>query len=173
MSLLTQYMLLKSLNVPIMMTNIYPFLMGMAALKHERIPGFPEAADPEDHLLMAHCGYFGVVPRAFSTEWTLRPKVLAIVDENATAIDARMATGDITLAKLHPSMDKLFAVEGALEGYAQYADSDCRNGAVVRVPDGHRFMSELYSHHDCLLIGHKAKEIEILAKAFGLGLEGS
>ena len=112
-SLLTQYILLKSLNVPIMMTNIYPFLMGMAALKHERIPGFPETADPEDHLLMAHCGYFGVVPRTFSTEWTLRPKVLAIVDENATAIDARMATGDITLAKLHPSMDKLFAVEGS------------------------------------------------------------
>ena len=54
-----------------MMTNLYPFLMGEAALKHERIPYFPEMPDPQNHILVAHCGFFGVVPQSFATEWTL------------------------------------------------------------------------------------------------------
>jgi hypothetical protein len=127
MSMLTKYILNKSLDVPIMMTNLYPFLMGQAALKHERIEAFPEVKEPENHILVAHCGYLGVVPTSFSTEWRLRPKVLAIVDENATAIDARLPTGDITLAKLHPTLDKMTVVEGSLEDYVQYPGSDCLN----------------------------------------------
>ena len=66
------------------MTNIYPFLMGDAALKHEKIPSFPEIVDePENHILLGHCGYFGLLPRKFSTSWTLRAKQLAIVDEKS------------------------------------------------------------------------------------------
>jgi len=34
-------------------------------------------------------------------------------------------------------LKKLLVVEGTLEGYAQYPGSDCRNGAVVRVENGH------------------------------------
>jgi len=92
--------------------------MGQTALKHERIPNFPEVVEsPEDHILLAHCGYLGVLPQSFSTEWTLKPKVLAIVDDNASAIDARLPTGDITLSKLHSSMDRITVVEGSLKGY--------------------------------------------------------
>jgi hypothetical protein len=171
MSLLTQYILHRSLDAPIMMTNIYPFLLGMAALKHERIDAFPEVEEPENHLLCAHCGYLGVLPKSFSTEWTLRPKVLAIVDENATAIDARLPIGDITLAKLHPTLDRMMVVEGYLEGYVQYPGSDCRNGAVIKVPNGHKFMNALYSHHDCVLTGRRSIEIEALAKALDLEIE--
>ena len=36
-------------------------------------------------ILAAHCGYLGVVPQPFATEWALRKKVLAIVNDNATA----------------------------------------------------------------------------------------
>ena len=46
--------------------------------------------EPENHILVAHCGYMGVIPQPFATEWTLRKKVLAIVDDNASAIDARL-----------------------------------------------------------------------------------
>ena len=105
--MLTKYILNGSLDAPIMMTNLYPFLMGQAALKHERIPNFPDVDEPENHILVAHCGYLGVVPERFSTEWALRPKVLAIVDENATAIDARLPEGDVTLAKLQPTFDSI------------------------------------------------------------------
>ncbi|MFL7868991.1 MAG: hypothetical protein AB8I58_09195, partial [Anaerolineales bacterium] len=57
-SMLTKYLLNKSLGVPIMMTNLYPFLMGQAALKHERIPNFPKVeGDPANYMLLAHCGY--------------------------------------------------------------------------------------------------------------------
>ena len=41
LSMLTKYLLHHSLGAPIMMTNLYPFLMGKAALKHERIDEFP------------------------------------------------------------------------------------------------------------------------------------
>jgi hypothetical protein len=170
-SMLTKYILHKSLGAPIMMTNLYPFLMGQAALKHEKIPNFPEVTEPENHLLLAHCGYLGVLPQSFSTEWTLRAKVLAIVDENATAIDARLPAGDITMAKLHPSFDKLSVVEGSLMGYAQYPGSDCENGALVKVPDGHKLMHNLTSHHYLLMTGHHLVNIQMIAPVFGLEVE--
>lgn len=155
-----------------MMTNLYPFLMGQAALKHERIPHFPEVeGNPDNYILAAHCGYLGVVPPSFSTEWTLRPKVLAIVDENATAIDARLPEGTMTLAKLHPSLNKLTITEGDLTRYTQYEDSDCLNGAVLRVPDGRHLVNTLSSHHYLLMTGHNLADIEMVGQLFGIEIE--
>jgi hypothetical protein len=172
LSLTTKYLLHKTLGAPIMMTNIYPFLMGMAALKHEKIPSFPEIVDdPANHLLLAHCGYFGLVPRSFCTSWILRPAVLAIVDKNAHMHDARMPTGGITLAKLDTTLAKMMVIEADLRGYVQYPGSDTRNGAIVRVPDGHKLMKEMYSHHQLLMTGKWHKEIELVAPVFGLTLE--
>jgi hypothetical protein len=171
MTLLTKYLIHRSLAVPIMMSNIYPFLMGMAALKHERIEGFPEVDRPENHVLIAHCGYLGVLPESFSTEWQLQPKVLAIVDDNATAIDARLPTGDLTMAKLDPTMSKLLVVEGSLVDYVQYPGSDCLNGAVVRVPNGHKLVDKLYSHHVLLMTGHRGVELDSMARVFDLQID--
>ncbi|HWU38371.1 MAG TPA: hypothetical protein VN203_12055, partial [Candidatus Acidoferrum sp.] len=107
-TMVTEALVHKTLEVPFMMSNLYPFLMGMAALKHEHIPYFPAVkSEPENHILIAHCGYLGVLPQSFSTEWKLKEKVLAIVDENATAIDARMAEGDVTMVKLMPPFNTL------------------------------------------------------------------
>jgi hypothetical protein len=172
MSLLSKYIIHKCLDAPIMMSNIYPFLMGQAALKHEHIEDFPKVAgDPEDYLLMVHCGYLGVVPPSFSTEWTLRPKVLDIVDENASAIDARMPEGPVTISKLDPTLSRLQIIEGELEKYAQYPGSHCRNGAVIRVADGHRLMEAFYSHHNLLITGHRAVELKFMAQALGLEVD--
>jgi L-fucose isomerase-like protein len=172
LSLLTKFLLHKSLGAPIMMTNIYPFLMGMAALKHEKIPGFPETLEePENHLLLAHCGYFGLVPRSFCTHWIVRPPVLGIVDKNAHVFDARMPVGELTLAKLDTTLARMMVIEGSLRGYVQYPGSDCRNGAIVRVPDGHRLVKDMYSHHQLLMTGKRYKEIELVAPVFNLTLE--
>lgn len=171
LSLLTQYILYHTLEVPVMTSNIYPFLMGMAALKHEKIDSFPEIPNPDDHLLIAHCGYFGLIPQSFATEWKLKPKVLEIVDENATAIDARFPEGKVTLAKIDPGISKLLVVEGFLEGYVQYPGSDCRNGALIRIPNGHLFMNQLYSHHNCILIGHHKEELEFTTSIIGMNVE--
>lgn len=171
-SMLTKYMLHRSLNTPIMMTNLYPFLMGQAALKHERIASFPAVeSEPENHILVAHCGYLGVLPQSFATEWTLRQKVLAIVDDNATAIDARLPEGDITLAKLHADFTTMTVAEGELTGYAQFPGSDCVNGGVIRVSDGHRLMTSLASHHYLLLTGHNLVNLRMIAPIFGLDLK--
>jgi hypothetical protein len=158
----------KDGNTPLMMTNLYPFLMGQAALKHERIPDFPPVEEPENHILAAHCGYLGVLPRCYAAEWALRKKVLAIVDQNATAIDARLPVGEITLAKLAPDFRQIMAVEGHLEGYAQYEGSDCLNGAVIRVPDGRKLIDGLFSHHYVLMAGHRHEGIGLLGKIFEL-----
>ena len=172
MSMLTHFILHRSLDVPIMMTNLYPFLMGDAALKHERIDAFPDVAEhAEDHVLVAHCGYVGVIPQDFATEWTLRKKVLAMVDDNATAIDARLPTGDVTLAKLNASMDTMTIAEGVLESYTGFADSDCLNGGVIRVHDGHKLMTSLASHHYLLITGHHLPDIRNVAKVFGLSID--
>ena len=171
MSMATKYIVHRALGAPIMMSNIYPFLMGMAALKHERIDKFPDVAEPENHLLVAHCGYLGVLPQSFSTEWQLKSKVLAIVDENATAIDARMPVGKLTLVKLNHTFDKLMVAKADLESYVQYPDSDCRNGAVIRIKDGHRMINSFYSHHNCLVTGHWGKELVNVAKLFDLEIE--
>jgi hypothetical protein len=168
-SMLTEMLVHKGLNVPFMMTNLYPFLMGMAALKHEKIPNFPHVdSEPENHVLAAHCGFLGVLPQSFSTDWALKEKVLAIVDQNAHAMDARLPEGDVTLIKLMPPFDTLSIVEGTLEGYAQFPGSDCRNGAVIRVPNGHRMVQELASHHYIVTVGKNLPEIETMSKVFGL-----
>jgi hypothetical protein len=172
MSMITKYVLHNSLGMPIMMTNLYPFLMGQAALKHERIPDFPEVDEaPEDHVLVAHCGYLGVVPTEFSTEWTLRKKVLAIVDDNATAIDARMPEGPMTLAKLQPTMESMVVMEGSLERYVQYEDSDCLNGGLLRLADGHQLVNNVSSHHYLLMTGHQLNDIRLLSQIFDLGID--
>ena len=170
-SMLTKHIVHKSLGVPIMMTNLYPFLMGQAALKHERIPSFPELDEPQNHILAAHCGYLGELPQSFATEWTLRGKVLAIVNKEAHAIDARLPTGDMTLVKMKPTFDTISVAEGQLTGYAQYPGSDCLNGAVLRVADGHKLMRNLTSHHYLVTTGHNLPDLLNLAVVFGLHIE--
>ena len=170
-SMLTKLVLHRSLRTPVIMSNLYPFLMGQTALKHERIPAFPEVDEPDNYVLAAHCGYLGVVPQPFATDWKLRGKVLAIVDDNATAIDARLPVGDLTLAKLDPTLRTLVVVEGRLTGYTGYPGSDCLNGAVIRVPDGHVLMERLPSHHSLLTVGHDRPGLELLGRVFGLTIE--
>jgi hypothetical protein len=168
-SMMTKILIDKTIGVPFMMTNLYPFEMGDAALKHEHIPNFPEVdGSPEDYILAAHCGYFGVVPQSFSTEWKLKPKVLAIVDDNATAIDARFPEGHITLVKLMPPFDHLSVVEGDLPKYAQFKNSHCLNGAVIRVPNGKRLIADLVSHHYIITTGHNLNDLETVSKVFDL-----
>jgi hypothetical protein len=145
--MITQYITWGALRTPAMMTNPYPFLMGQAALTHERIPHFPDVEQPENHILTAHCGFFGVVPQSWATEWTLREPVLSIVDENAHAIDARFPLGDLTIVNIASTMDLLVVTSAVLENYEQYANSDCMNGAVLRVENGYRYVENLPSHH--------------------------
>ena len=168
-SMLTKVLIDKTIDVPFMMTNLYPFQMGDAALKHEHIPNFPDVeGSPNDHVLAAHCGYFGVVPQTFSTEWKLEGKVLDIVDDNATALNARLPEGDITLVKLMPPFDRWSVVEGNLPKYAQFENSHCLNGAVIRVPNGNRLVDDLASHHYIVTNGHNLNGLEMVSKVFDL-----
>ena len=170
-AMLTKHILRRSIGAPVIMTNLYPFLMGQAALKHERIAAFPPVADPENHILVAHCGYLGVIPRSMATSWTLKPKVLAIVDDNATAIDARLPEGPITMAKLLPTFQTLVATAAELTGYVGYPGSDCLNGGVIRVRDGRRMMERLPSHHALVMVGDHTADLRMIGNVFGLAVE--
>ncbi len=170
-SMMSMYLINKALDVPIMMSNIYPFLMGMAALKHEKIDKFPDVKEPENHALVVHCGYFGVVPCSISSSWKVVPKVLDIVDDHAIALDARLPEGDITISKLDCTLSTLMAIEADLEKYVQYPGSHCRNGALVNVPDGYRMMELFDSHHNCFMVGKQKEGLKNVAKVFGLELK--
>lgn len=172
-SLLSEYIFWHSLHQGLMMTNIYPFLMGMAALKHEKISAFPDIDDPQNHALGVHCGYFGFVPRCFCESWILKPKVLEIVGENAVAVDCRMAPGPITMAKLHSDMKTLTIIEAKIEDYVQYPGSDCRNGALISYENGngHQVMEELSSHHAVLIQGNVTPYLLEVAKVYGFSVK--
>ncbi|MCL1927942.1 MAG: hypothetical protein FWG07_04000 [Treponema sp.] len=172
-TLISKFILYSALQKPLMMTNIYPFLVGMAALKHEKIDTFPDIADPDNHALGVHCGYFGLAPQSFCTHWTMRPKALEIVNENAIVIDCRMKCGPITMAKLRSDMKGITIIEAEIEDYVQYPGSDCRNGALIRYRNrsGHKVMEALSSHHAIIIQGDITHELLQMAKVFGFSTE--
>ncbi|MDR2671313.1 MAG: hypothetical protein LBC26_06300 [Oscillospiraceae bacterium] len=172
-TLISKYILHAALQRPIMMTNIYPFLVGMAALKHEKIDRFPDIPDPDQHALGVHCGYFGFAPQRFCTHWTMRPKALEIVNDEAIVIDCRLQTGPVTLAKLHADMKRLTIIEAEIEDYVQYPGSDCRNGALLRYRNrsGHRVMEALSSHHAVILVGDVTALLLQAARVYGFETE--
>lgn len=168
LTLLSNYLIHGALDCPFMMTNVYPFLVGMAALAHERIDKFPDIEDPDNHALAVHCGYFGLVPRQYCTEWTLRPKCLAIVDENAVVVDCRLPEGKTTLAKINANFKEITIIRSEIEGYVQYPGSDTLNGALIRYENGQAVMQGLSSHHAIIMSGDRVAELTEMAKVFGL-----
>ena len=92
------------------------------------------------------------------------------MDDNAHAIDARLPEGDITLVKLMPPFDRWSVVEGDLPRYAQFPNSHCLNGAVIRVPNGKRLIDTLVSHHYIVTTGHNLNGLEMVSKVFDLGI---
>jgi L-fucose isomerase-like protein len=171
MSLLTQYIVDRTIKAPVITTNIYPFLVGMTALAHEKISEFPNVPDPDDHALLVHCGFFGFVPEPMATRWVLKDKILSIVDDDAHMIDAEIGTGAMTLTKIHSSFDRLFVCDAQLEAYVQYPGSDCQNGGLIRVRDGHDLVDKLYSHHVSVITGNHHDELVMIGKLIGLTIE--
>jgi hypothetical protein len=170
-SMITQYLTWETLRTPAIMTNLYPFLMGNAALKHEKIPFFPAVDKPENHILVAHCGFLGQIPQSWATEWTLRPPVLEIVDPNAHVIDGRLPEGQMTIVKIASTMDRLVVTPAELTTYQQYANSDCLNGAVLRIEDGYRYAEGLPSHHAVIAVSDIVRRLEVVGPVLGVGIE--
>jgi hypothetical protein len=167
LTLISTYVLYHSLKAPIMMTNIYPFLVGKAAIHHEKIQDFPEVDEPENHALGVHCGYAGFVPRCFCSKWKMVPKVLEIVNEKAYMINGELPEGDMVLAKIHPSFDKVTVIPGEIEKYVQFPGTDARNASLLHYHNGERVMEELPSHHQMIISGKQKASIIQIAKVFG------
>ena len=173
LTLVSKYLFYSILKQPVMMTNIYPFLVGMTALKHEKIDHFPQIENPDNHALGVHCGYFGMAPQSFCDSWVLRPKVLEIVNDNAVMVDCRMTPGPITMAKLHSDMKKLTLIQCEIADYVQYPGSDCRNGALLHYTNdnGHEIMDALSSHHALLIKGDHVPALKQAARVFGFEVQ--
>ncbi|MDR1633902.1 MAG: hypothetical protein LBS27_03035 [Bifidobacteriaceae bacterium] len=168
-SMITEYLVHSCLDVPVMMSNLYPFVSGQAALDHERIPYFPAVSgNPQNHILAAHCGFFGLVPQAMAARWRLEPPVLAIVPPGANVIDAELSSGQVTLVKITSTMDTLAITPAELVRYEQYEQSDCLNGGVLRVEDGERFVENLPSHHYVIAEGALRRRLELVCQVLGL-----
>lgn len=171
LTLISTYVLYNALKAPIMMTNIYPFLVGKAAIHHEKIDEFPQVPDPENYALGVHCGYAGFVPRQFCCRWKMVPKVLAIVDEKAYMIDGELPTGDMVLAKINPSFDTITVIPGEIEKYVQFPGTDARNASLLHYQNGEQVMEFLPSHHQMIITGKQKAAISQIAKVFGWNYE--
>lgn len=168
LTLLSTYVLYHSLKAPIMMTNIYPFLVGKAAVYHERMSDFPEVDEPENHALGVHCGYAGFAPRQFCGDcWKIVPKVLAIVGEKAVMVDCRLPVGDMVLAKIDPSFRRITVIPGEIEKYLQFPGTDARNASLLHYRNGEKVMEELPSHHQMIITGRQKAAIIQIARVFG------
>jgi len=172
-TLVSKFIMYSALKQPLLMTNIYPFLVGMAALKHEKIDKFPDVKNSKDCALGVHCGYFGLAPQSFCSRWVLRPKVLEIVERDSLMVDCEIEAGPITLAKIHPNMKKMIIIESVIEEYVQYPGSDCRNGALIRFKNnnGHQVMQTLCSHHALIIKGDCVPQLLLLAQIYGFEAE--
>jgi len=171
-TLVSKFIIYSALKLPLMMTNIYPFLVGMAALKHEKIETFPDVPNSDDCALGVHCGYYGFAPQSFCSKWTLKPKVLGIVEPDSVMVDCEFEPGPITLAKIHPNMKKMIIIEADIETYAQYPGSDCRNGALIRFrSNGHKVMQTLCSHHAIIVRSNCTAQLLLLAEIYGFETE--
>ena len=166
LTLASTFVFYRALEAPMLMTNIYPFLVGMAALAHEKITEFPDVVDGDNCALAVHCGYFGLMPRAFSRCWTLKPKVLEIVNDDAVMVDCEMKKGPVTLAKISTDLNQLSVIKADLEAYVQYPGSDCRNGGLLRFNDGHEVMEHLSSHHAMIIEGEHVPALKLIAIVF-------
>ena len=171
LTMLSTYVLYQSLKAPVMMTNIYPFLVGKAAVYHEKMEDFPEVEEPENHALGVHCGYAGFAPRSFCTRWKMVPKVLEIVNEKAYMIDCELPAEDMVLAKINPSFDKITVIPGKIEKYMQFPGTDARNASLLKYGNGEKVMEELPSHHQMIISGKQKNAIGQVARVFGWELE--
>ena len=166
LSQLSTYILYNTLKAPIQMTNIYPFLVGKAAIFHEKIDAFPEVDDPKNYALGVHCGYAGFAPRQFCQRWTMKPKVLEIVDEKAHVIDCELPVGEMALAKINPSFEKITVIPGEIERYVQFPNTDSRNASLLHYRKGEKVMEALPSHHQMIITGDNVAAIGEVAKVF-------
>ncbi|MBQ1311445.1 MAG: hypothetical protein IIY55_06300 [Blautia sp.] len=171
LTLISTYVLYHSLKAPIMMTNIYPFLVGKAAIHHEKMKEFPVVDEPENHALGVHCGYAGFAPRGFCRNWKMVPKVLEIVNENAYMINCELPAGDMVLAKINPSFDQITVIPGEIEKYVQFPGTDARNASLLHYRNGEKVMEELPSHHQMIISGKQKAAIGQIAKVFGWKLQ--
>ena len=171
LSLISTYVLYQSLRQPIMMTNIYPFLVGKAAIHHEKIDDFPPVDEPENYALGVHCGYAGFTPRCFCCRWRVVPKVLAIVNEKAHVVDAELPVGDMVLAKINPTFDRITVIPGKIEKYVQFPGTDSRNASLLHYANGEQVMEGLPSHHQLIITRKQKAPISQVAKVFGWELE--
>ena len=91
----------------------------------------------------------------------------ATIGDGEQVFHCQFEEENLTLAKLHPDMEKLTVAEGELKGYSQFPGSDCLNGGVLKVRDGHQLMRSISSHHYLLTLGHNLNDIRLIAGVFG------
>lgn len=90
-----------------------------------------------------------------------------IVNPNSNVIDARLPEGD----KITSTMDSFVVAPAVVTNYEQYDNSDCLNGAVLRVEDGYRFEENLASHHAVLAVGDISRRLDVVGGVLGPAMQ--
>ena len=169
-SMLTKLIVHRCLESPVLTTNLYPFLIGDAALHHERIPAFPPVAvlPPRPRSPLRLPGRLappvrrrvGAAPtsardRGRERHRHRRPPPCRRAHARQAGTQVRRAVG----------------CGGRAHQIRGLPHSDCLNGAVIRVPDGRGLMERLPSHHSIMFSGHDLPGLRLIGQVFGLEVE--
>ena len=82
-------------------------------------------------------------------------------------INGELPLGDMVLAKINPSFDKVTVIPGEIEKYVQFPGTDARNASLLHYHNGEEVMEELPSHHQMIICGKQEAAIRQIARVFG------
>lgn len=97
--------------------------------------------------------------------------MLEIVNEHAHVIDGELPAGDMVLAKINPTFDRITVIPGKIEKYVQFPGTDSRNASLLHYSNGEQVMEGLPSHHQLIITGKQKAPIAQVAKVFGWEME--
>ena len=168
LSIATMLLLMRFLNEPCFMTNIYPLSLAPAVAEHLGIP--IHDFSPKRTVLLCHCAYLGVVPPSMTSKFELVMKWDKI-HKGGVMIDAEVPSQYVTMVKLSPTFSTIQVILGKLLEVARFSALHCRAAGVVEVKDSVKVAEKLFSHHVVVLLGDKRKELKVLADAGNLKYE--
>jgi hypothetical protein len=82
-------------------------------------------------------------------------------------VDCELPVGDMVLAKINPSFDRITVIPGEIEKFVQFPNTDSLNATLLHYQKGEKVMEELPSHHQMIIVGKQKAKIIQIAKVFG------
>lgn len=145
------------------LASLVTMLLAKAVSEYDPFMGNPEVIK-DNELVLAHCT---------ASHRLLLDVFLGSHFETGLpyAVQGKFRRGYVTVLKISPDFQKIFAVEGEIVRGENFSDEFCRNQLVIRLLDKlpNEFLEGVFAHHLIVIYGKNKDVIISLAKLLGLG----